>query len=44
MKMEMLLDIHEDGEILETKSLNIKNPSLMDVIDSNENNLEKEEE
>ncbi len=32
----------EDGEILETP-VN-KNPSLLDVIDSNENNLEKDEE
>lgn len=32
----------EDGEILESP-VN-KNPSLLDVIDSNENNLEKDEE
>jgi len=38
---------NEDGEILETSleiSTTIKNPTLMDVLDVNENNLEKEEE
>ena len=38
---------NEDGEILETSleiSTTIKNPTLMDVLDVNENNLGKEEE
>ncbi|MCB9097645.1 MAG: DNA gyrase subunit A [Arcobacter sp.] len=38
---------NEDGEILETSleiSTTNKNPSLMDVLDTNENNLGKEEE
>ena len=38
---------NEDGEVLDTSlelSTTVKNPSLMDVMDTNENNLGKEEE